>query len=186
MTYQSGGPGSNGPPSIVASPGATLQSGVWAITFTLQFSTETSQVTTLAASSLTASSAALNGTVNPEGDNGYAGFYWGTDPHLNTYNLSCTSWYYCASVTPNSNTQSFTANLGSLSANTTYYYRMVFYDTSNGGYQYGDIVSFTTNNPTVTTRSATGLTASGVAMNGSIDPEGANGYAGFYWAPIRT
>ena len=145
------------------------------------FTTKTPVMTTSAASSVTSSGAVLNGRVNPEGANGYAGFYWGTDPNMNTYNLSCTYWYECAQVTANYTTQPFSATLSGLASNTIYYYQMVFYDTDNRTYQYGAIRSFTTKAPIMTTSAASSVTSSGGTMNGKINPEGANGYAGFYW-----
>jgi hypothetical protein len=141
------------------------------------FTTKTPTVTTKAATSITASGAALNGTINPQGAPGYAGFYWGTDPSMGTYNSTCI----CLLVTANSLTQPFTAPLMGLANNTTYYFQMVFYDWVTNQYQYGAIKSFTTKTPTVKTKAATSITASGAALNGTINPEGDAGYAGFYW-----
>jgi len=93
---------------------------------------------------VTASGAVLNGTVNPQGANGYAGFYWGTDPTLTQYTLSCGQWYSCPAVAPNFTAQAFGATLSGLTSNTTYYFRMVFYDTDNGSLQYRTILNFTT------------------------------------------
>jgi hypothetical protein len=102
--------------------------------------------TTSAASSIIASGAVTNGTINPQGDAGYAGFYWGTDPTMTVFSLSCTFqfWTNCPSVTANSSTQSFTSTLTGLSSNTTYYFQMVFNDSNNDTLQYGAILSFTT------------------------------------------
>jgi hypothetical protein len=145
-------------------------------------------VTTLAATSLTASGAVLNGTINPQGANGEAGFYWGTDPTMGTYSAQC--YFYnpptCPVVTANFTTQSFAYQLTGLASNTTYYFRMVFYDTDNGKFRYGAITSFKTKDPMVTTLAATSLTASGAVLNGTINPQGANGEAGFYWGTDPT
>ena len=107
-------------------------------------------VTSSAATLITASGAKLNGSINPQGANGYAGFYWGTDPTLTVYNIACSdsnnigSWSYCPAVTANFAAQSFGSSLSNLPSNTTFYFRMVFYDTSNGSSPLGPILSFKT------------------------------------------
>jgi pimeloyl-ACP methyl ester carboxylesterase len=99
-----------------------------------------SPATTLAATSITASGATIAGTINPQGANGATVFYWGTDPTPNYQQCPLSG---CA-LTANFATQSFHASLGGLLSNTTYYFRMVFYDSDNGTYQYGAIRSFKT------------------------------------------
>ena len=99
--------------------------------------------TTLPATSITASSALVNGTVNPQGASGRAGYYWGTDPTLSTFNLSC-GWFVCPQVAPDFTTQMFPSQLSGLAANTTYYFRAVFWNTDNNSFQSGGIQSFRT------------------------------------------
>ena len=98
--------------------------------------------TTLAATSVTAGAAVMNGTINPQSANGRDFFFWGTDPTLSNPSGVCgPSGCY---VTANSTNQSFSATLTGLTTGATYYYRMAFYDTDNGTYQYGAITSFMT------------------------------------------
>jgi hypothetical protein len=44
-------------------------------------------VTTTAATSVTGSAASINGTINPQGANGFWGFEWGTDPTMATFTM---------------------------------------------------------------------------------------------------
>jgi hypothetical protein len=137
VNYISGGPPGVGPPTISASPSDTIQSGQWAITFTIDFSSNNSVVTTSSASSVTASGAVLNGTVGPQGASGHVGFYYGTDPTLSTFNQTC-GWFACPQVISDFTTQTFPSQLFGLASNTVYYFRIVFYDTNNGSYKYGN------------------------------------------------
>jgi hypothetical protein len=91
-----------------------------------------------AATSITSDSALLNGTVNPNGSPGYVYFYYGTSS--TTLNSSC----FAGSVQATYTTQSFTCPVGGLLPNTTYYFQIVFYDTNNGIYTYGNTLAFTT------------------------------------------
>ena len=50
----------------------------------------------------------------------------------------------CPPVAANAAAQTFAASLTGLVSNTTYYYRIVFYNSSNGSTQYGAIKTFTT------------------------------------------
>jgi len=150
------------------------------------FVTQNPAATTSAATSLTANGAVLNGTINPEAATGYAGFYWGTDPTLNTYTLSCTTWTSCPPVIPSTKPQEFGFALTGLASNTTYYFEMVYWDTSTNTYYYGSIDSLTTKNPSAISTPATSITPTTAVLNGTINPEGATGYAGFYWGTDPT
>src|SRR5207245_11525119 len=77
-------------------------------------------VTTLAATSITSTSAVLNGSVNPNGTAGCAGFEYGTDPNL-TNAFGAGSF----TVAANSTAQSF-STITLLSINTNYYYTLLF------------------------------------------------------------
>lgn len=134
-------------------------------------------------SSITASGGILNATINPEGAHGNAGFEWGTDPTMGTYTTACTFGYlgYCAPVIPNSTTQSFSFTLTGLASTTPYYYRLAFYDTDNNSYEYSPIWILTTLTPAVNTLSASSVTSSAAILGGTVNPEGANGTAGFEW-----
>ena len=78
--------------------------------------------------------------MNPEGSaNTNTYIKWGTDPNLVYF--STTSVQYPVT---NFSSQSFTWSLSGLQSNTTYYFQMVLYNGSNGAYQYGAILNFTT------------------------------------------
>jgi len=180
VNYISGGPPGVGPPTISASPSDTIQSGQWAITFTIDFSSNNSVVTTSPASSVTASGAVLNGTVGPQGASGHVGFYYGTDPTLSTFNQTC-GWFACPQVISDFTTQTFPSQLFGLASNTVYYFRIVFYDTNNGSYKYGNIQSFKTALPVAKTLVATSVTASAALILGTVNPQGDGQFAGFYY-----
>jgi hypothetical protein len=103
-------------------------------------------ITTLPATMVTGSAAALNGTVNPEGANGQYQFEWSTDPTLNSnVQTSCSVLgSYCPAWVENSKTQMFTYQISGLPSLTTYYFRLNGYDSDNNSYWYGAIQSFTT------------------------------------------
>ena len=103
-------------------------------------------LTTTAASGITGSAAALNGTVNPRGANGQYQFQWSTDPTLSTnLQTSCSRLGdNCPGWTANSTTQSFTFPVSGLPNSATYYFRLAGYDLDNGSLWNGAILSFTT------------------------------------------
>ncbi len=145
-------------------------------------------VTTLLATNIGATSALLNGTVNPEGDNGGAYFEWSTDPTLTNPNVTCQYqyyWGYCP-VVANYSTQAFSYTITGLARNTRYYFRMVFYDGTRQTFTKGATLSFTTTLPVVTTLAATSITGSSALLNGTVNPEGDNGGAYFEWGTDQT
>ena len=143
----------------------------------------TPTVTTTAATGVTASGAVLNGSVNPNGLATNAWFEWGTSPTLATFNTTATQ-----GVGSGTTAQAVTATLSGLSAGTTYYYRVAA--SSSAGTSKGSIVSFLTTTtgplPTVTTTAATGVTASGAVLNGSVNPNGLATNAWFEWGTSPT
>ncbi|MEK6568052.1 MAG: Calx-beta domain-containing protein, partial [Candidatus Omnitrophota bacterium] len=92
-------------------------------------------VTTLAASSITQDSVALNGSANPNSDSATVWFEYGTasGSYPNTTPTQALS---------GSTSQSVSASLSSLSSNTTYYYRLA--SQNSAGTSYGLEMSFTT------------------------------------------
>jgi hypothetical protein len=129
-------------------------------------------VATQSATSITSSSAILNGTVNPEGSPGYMYFLFGatSSPGSSTGNQS---------VGANFIAQSFTATVGGLASGITYYYQTVFVDANNGDVQYGKVHTFKTLQPVVATQPASSITSSSAVLNGSVNPEGSPGYMYF-------
>jgi hypothetical protein len=131
-------------------------------------------VATGAASAVTAGSATLNSTVNPNGADSVAYFQWGltagygnTTPPLDAG--------AAASAAPVEST------LTGLSPNTTYYYQLVA--TNSGGVAYGEGQSFTTLPlpPGASTLPATPVTAGSATLNGTVNPNGADSVAYFQW-----
>ena len=98
---------------------------------------------TSASTSITSTSATLNGSVNPNGSLTNVWFEWGTDPTL-TINTSTTQ----QAIGAGSDSQAVTGNLSSLVASTTYYFRMVA--SSAAGTARGSILFFTTVAPPMT------------------------------------
>ncbi len=149
--------------------------------FTLTVSAVAGNVTTTAATSVTTGSATLQGSVNPEGSSGYAYFAWGIDPNL----LTDTSQ---VAVTANTTTHLFSSTVTGLTCGVTYFFRIIFHDTSNNTYQYGNILSFKTLLPVVTTKAASAVSTTTATLKGSVNPEGATGNAYFLFGtdPLLT
>jgi hypothetical protein len=138
----------------------------------------TPAVQTEAATTITATSAALNGDITS--DNGYNvtdyGFLWGTSSSSLTNKLDVGTTNY---------TGAFTDTLSGLTTGTTYYFEA--YATNSYGTADGAVMSFTagvqTPTPTVQTEAATTITATSAALNGDITSD--NGYNvtdyGFLW-----
>jgi nucleoside diphosphate kinase len=103
-----------------------------------KFTTLRPVATTTSALSVTATSANLSGTVNPEGSPGSVYFNWGSSPG-NLYNQ-----VLAGNVTPGSAAESFNGWIGSLASSSTYYYQIIFYNSDNGMYTSGAILAFTT------------------------------------------
>jgi subtilisin family serine protease len=125
-------------------------------------------VATSAASSISQTSATLNGAVNPNGATV-------TDCHFD-YGTSQSygSSLPCASL-PGSGESPVAVSVavGALSANTTYHFRIVA--TSSGGTEYGgdQTVSTLPGPPTVTTNAASSITQASATLNGTVNPDGA-------------
>jgi uncharacterized repeat protein (TIGR01451 family) len=125
---------------------------------------------TYSASSIGQNSGTLNGTVNPNGLSTTAWFEWGSNSSLG----SVTGSQSVGNGTSHSNISTF---LGSLSTNTTYYYRVVAQNSA--GTSYGSIVSFTTSYggsqggaPSVSTQSAYSINQNSATLQGNANPNG--------------
>jgi hypothetical protein len=149
-------------------------------TLTLPSSASTPSVQTEYATSVTATSAVLNGAVTL--NNGYAvtdqGFLWRT---------SSSSLNNTLDVGTTDNNGFFTDTLSGLVANTTYYVQA--YATNSHGTADSGVRSFTTGvgvqtpTPTVQTEAATTITATSSALNGYITSGGGYNVTdyGFLW-----
>ena len=125
-------------------------------------------VVTGSATSITRSSATLNGTVNPNGSNvSSCEVEYGTSP-----TLASPTTVSCGSPGAGSSPVPVSVSLTGLSPVTTYYYRV---DATNaGGTSNGSIESFTTlpNPPTVVTGAASAVTDAAATLNGTVNPNG--------------
>jgi len=145
---------------VATSAGGTTQGADGIFTTSAQPVVETS-----AAVSVTATSAALNGTVNP---NGRATTYW--------FEYGKTTSY--GTKTPVGNAGSGTAPtpvsvvIGRLASGQTYHFRLDA--TSDAGTALGGDVSFTTGGtgPAATTKAATSVTSTSAKLNGTVNPSG--------------
>ena len=123
-------------------------------------------VSTSPATLIASFSAALNGSLDPHGLTTTVHFQYGT---TTSYGLTT------APQSRSGNTYlNVTANISSLTANTTYHFRIVASNSS--GTTMGSDRTFTTLSatgaPVVTTGSATNRTSSSATLNGSLDPHG--------------
>jgi hypothetical protein len=125
---------------------ATRDAAELTITFTA-----TPIVSTEDASSISGTSAIGNGTISSTGgeDNDERGFVWGLTSLSNPGDVAPSSTDYDSNLTESGtfSTGSFTGDISNLVINTTYYYRA--YSHNSLGYAYGDEVSFTTPNSTL-------------------------------------
>jgi hypothetical protein len=135
-------------------------------TFTTLSPTGPPVAITNAASYIGSFSATLNGSVDPHGLTTSVHFQYGTTA---SYGLTT------APQTKSGNTyQGVSANIGSLTASTTYHFRIVA--TNSSGTRYGSDRTFTTLSatgpPVVITDAATNVASSSATLNGSVDPHG--------------
>lgn len=128
--------------------------------------------TTEAATSISATGATLNASVNPEGTAITYDFVYGTSASLSSGTTTTSS----ASAGSGTSAVSETAALTGLTPSTKYYFKVVA--TNSGGSTPGTILNFTTSAavgtpPGATTKAATSITSTGAAVNTSVNPEGA-------------
>ena len=127
-------------------------------------------VATLAASTITGTSATLGGNIITIGDPAYTskGICYATTENPATSNSTVT-------VT-GSGTGNYTGTATGLSPNTTYYFRA--YAMSSIGTAYGEQMSFTTTPelPAVTTNSASNITNTSATLGGNITNAGSPAY----------
>jgi hypothetical protein len=119
-------------------------------------------VTTQAASSIVATTATLNGTVNPNGLSTTYHFDYGT---TTAYGSQTTA----TSAGSGTTASPVSAALSGLSSSTTYHFRLVA--TSSAGTSNGTDQTFTTGAaPVVTTQAASSVGASSATLNGTVNP----------------
>ncbi|MFA7201528.1 MAG: fibronectin type III domain-containing protein [Candidatus Paceibacterota bacterium] len=135
---------------------------------------------TIAADTITSTSARLNGSVNPGSLTTTYWFEYGTDQTLGSRSATQS--------TNGSVVQAISGSISGLVANTTYYFRAVAQNSK--GTSYGSILNFSTTNgnggnskPTVTTQNATNITQTNATLAGYIHP---NGLTSTYWFEYGT
>jgi hypothetical protein len=111
-------------------------------------------------------SATLNGSVNPHGLTTTVYFQYGTSTSYGHTTLN--------QIKTGNTYQTVSANIGSLTASTTYHFRIVA--TNSSGTTYGSDRTFTTLSatgpPVVTTSPATLIASFSATLNGSVNPHG--------------
>ena len=151
---------------IVASNGAGTSRGGDAVFTTLV----PPDVTTGAATSISASSATLNGTVDPNGRSTTYYFDYGTSTSYGTKTGSKSA----GSAT---SAQAAAAGISGLAAGRTYHFRIVA--TSDAGTTTGKDATFRTSSaPSVATGDASSITPTTATLHGSVTP---NGLATTWW-----
>ena len=132
-------------------------------------------VITLAATSVSSTSAVLNGNVTPNGLMTTAWFEWGTDSTLSSFTAIGSQ-----PAGSGTTSQLVTVPLGGLATGTIHYYRVVA--SNSTGVSRGVIVGFTPGAaPTVTTLAATSVSINSAVLNGNVTPNGLITAARFEW-----
>ncbi|MBL8923833.1 MAG: hypothetical protein JNJ54_33565 [Myxococcaceae bacterium] len=143
-------------------------------------------VTTLAATSVSASGATLNGSGNPSGSSATGWFRYSTvNPGTcsDTFGVRMptsggTALGSSSTATP------YLVTLTGLTAGTTYYFCALASNAVGTGV--GAVLSFTTPGaPVVTTQAATGVSSSVATLNGSADPRGADATGFFRFSTVN-
>ena len=141
-------------------------------------------VTTSGATAVTTSTATLNASGNPNGDNTTGWFRYAT-ASPGTCNDSFGTRAPAAggsSLGGGTSTTTFSQGIVGLSPGTTYYYCAIAQNAV--GTSFGAVLTFTTTQPpTVATLAATPVTATTATLNGSVNP---NGYATTGWFRYGT
>jgi len=141
------------------------------------------------ASSITASGATLNATVNPNGADTHAWFLWSSGLTSNN-TLNGPTQTTSVDIGSGSSAVASTAGLTGLAASTTYYFQVIA--QSSSGTTDGIINSFTTPStgtaasPSATTAAATSVTATTATLNASVNPNGIDTHAMFLWGTSST
>lgn len=136
--------------------------------------------TTTAATSVTGSSATLNGSITEsQAVSTTYQFMWGTSSGSLTNSTP-------SAAGPSSGSATESYNLTGLSGYTTYYYEIVVSDSYNNPVT-GGVKSFeTTGTPTVATEPATDVTATSATLNGQLNPEGVSASCTFFWNTTKS
>jgi hypothetical protein len=140
-------------------------------------------VTTGAASSITATTATVAGSVNPNGGDTHMVFAYSNSPGSGASNTTSVD------IGSGSTAVGVSANLTGLTAGTTYYYQVQA--TNSAGTTIGAIVTFITTSatatpPTATTGAASSIAATTAVIAGSVNPNTADTHMVFAYGTSST
>ena len=149
--------------------GATVYSST-VLNFTTPHGAPTA--TTTAATSITATAATLNGTVNNENNTSTAvTFCYKATPTFATC-TGATSVTATPATATGASTTPVSYSLTGLTPNTKYFFQVKAVSTGSAFTTYGSVLTFTTlPAPTATTVAASGVTATGATLNGTVNNE---------------
>ena len=146
--------------------------------------------TTTNPTSITSSSAVLNGAVKSQGGTSNISFCYGTSNSATDGQLTtCTSAAGTPASTSATGATPSSASVAGLTAGQTYYYQVVGTKVTGGNTltSFGEILSFIASEPPMaTTASATSVTSSGANLNGVINSKGASTTATFCYSKSAT
>ncbi|MCX6277795.1 MAG: hypothetical protein NT004_06840 [Bacteroidetes bacterium] len=136
-------------------------------------------VATLPATSVTGTTATINGTVNPNGLATTYYFQWGTTTSYGTNTTTTSAGSGAVAVSVN-------ANLTGLTGGTTYHYRLTA--TNSDGTSYGSDFTFTPGAAAVTTTAATFITLNSASSGGNVTTDGGSTVTarGVCWATTAS
>jgi hypothetical protein len=123
---------------------------------------------TTPATSVSSSSATLNGNTTPYGFNTHYWFEYGTNAK---YGLT-TATNSLTTVTNPADLATLSQSIGGLTGATLYHYQLVV--TDDEGTQFGGDQTFEFGPPTVTTLAASSVTTNAAVANGSVNPNGSS------------
>ena len=134
--------------------------------------TELPGATTSAATSVTATGATLNGSVNAENASTSVSFCYSTTSPTNCSGATVVTASPATATGTSSTTES--AALSGLAPGTEYFFQIEA--TNSAGTTYGSVLNFTTPAaaPTATTNAATSVSGAAATLNGSVNAEGAS------------
>lgn len=137
-------------------------------------------VATSPASSITNTSASLNGTVNANSFSSTVTFDYGTSTAYGSTKTAAQSPVTGSTTTP------VTGVVTGLTPNTLYHYRVN--GTNVAGTSNGNDLTFTTfpNAPTVTSSAATSVTSNAATLNGSVNANGVSTSVTFEYGPTTS
>lgn len=145
-----------------------------------QFNSNYPAVTTEPATSVTETTATINGTGTSNGAASTVTFTWGTQPELSGGDTTSNATPTPPSLLSTDANTAFSLNLTGLTPGTTYYFRASI--TNTNGSADGIIRQFTTPGPpVVTTVIATSVTETTATINGAGTTNGANSTVTFTW-----